>query len=444
MSNISDDDGTFEQARFYYLNLPTAVMLMVFGVIGVMGNAVILMVYWKLVKMTTTQFLIFVIAAFDVFTALLAVPLIVVSKMYWFQIVNIYYCKFAIATVNFCVFSGSLLLFIVTFVRYCHVSRPRWLRWIEPEIKVMCVVSVMMGVFYSAVDAHFARLYTQNEKTGNQSLECYISSSKNGAIGNFLVQSKYLIGIANIIGVLILNILIIRKNRHVNKVVTRLTSLTKRMSAVSALKQVNDDRKKTNRPIFADVDESQNQNERDHLKSGNFQCEININDNNKEDEANCSKAENPSACNSIRSTKKADTTQCSDKCSFSFKESVLTTGINDDNDISTDFCNRPGVSIKKTRRPTARCSDNFKGFSRTTVMISLVSTVYFISYMPTCVTLLAGIDVFKTPLPISDSVRRFVLIPLDEMFYLSCAANPIIYTFVNPRFRSKCRLLFRS
>ena len=104
MNNITDDIIEFEQTRQLNLQTATVVMLTVFGVIGVIGNSVILIVYWKLVKMTTTQFLIFVIAVFDFLTAIVAVPLTVVTKTLWFRIENIYYCKFLIPPLE-CVFS---------------------------------------------------------------------------------------------------------------------------------------------------------------------------------------------------------------------------------------------------------------------------------------------------------------------------------------------------
>ena len=138
MKNISQNDTVLSQEEFYYVYGAVTVMLMIFSVIGVFGNAIILLVYGRLVKLTTTQFLIFVIAIYDFFTALVAVPIVVVNKLFWFDIANIHYCKVMYAIGRFLIVPGALFIFIISVVRYCHICRPQLLCVIEPKIKSMC------------------------------------------------------------------------------------------------------------------------------------------------------------------------------------------------------------------------------------------------------------------------------------------------------------------
>ena len=154
MKNISHNDKLLSQEDFYYVHGATVVMLMVFCVIGVFGNAVILLVYGRLVKLTTTQFLIFVIAIFDFTTALVAVPIVIGYKMFWFDIDHIYYCKLMLGTVRLCIIPGAFLILIITVVRYCHICRPQLLCVIEPKIKSMCIFGTIYGLFSIVLHWH--------------------------------------------------------------------------------------------------------------------------------------------------------------------------------------------------------------------------------------------------------------------------------------------------
>ena len=142
-----------------------------------------------------------------------------------------------------CIFPGALQLFIVTFVRYCHVCRPHWLHWIEPKISGMTLLTVIMGLFYSVADAFFARLYDQNEITGNKSLICSVRPTHIGSA--LLSRSKYIIVIMVIVALVILNILIIIKNCR-TKIAMRTNSQVNMITSTELLEKQENVRKSSN------------------------------------------------------------------------------------------------------------------------------------------------------------------------------------------------------
>ena len=100
------------------------------------------------------------------------------------------------------------------------------------------------------------------------------------------------------------------------------------------------------------------------------------------------------------------------------------------------------ISKSKKKDKSSVISDkSFKGLSSTTIMISVVSLVYVLSYLP--ITVMATQDTATIYQKFSSQIVKYLLEPVKNMYYLGCAANPIIYTFVNHSFRAKCRSLLR-
>ena len=85
----------------------------------------------------------------------------------------------------------------------------------------------------------------------------------------------------------------------------------------------------------------------------------------------------------------------------------------------------------------------FEGFNRTTLKLSFVSIAYLLIYMPWFV-----LHVYILLDPISEyslsvSVNKYLYFPVLYLPFAGCAVNPVIYTFVDPKFRSQVRALFQ-
>ena len=84
-----------------------------------------------------------------------------------------------------------------------------------------------------------------------------------------------------------------------------------------------------------------------------------------------------------------------------------------------------------------------KGVIKGVKMLSLVTVVFFVSWLPFLV--------FKVLMTSNPDVRTDNMIAgnvlanlLNHLFYLNNAVNPLIYTFINSNFREECKTLFRK
>lgn len=81
--------------------------------------------------------------------------------------------------------------------------------------------------------------------------------------------------------------------------------------------------------------------------------------------------------------------------------------------------------------------------SRTSIMLFLVTIAYMVTFLPYCILV-----VFRTADPgmyykLSNSGKSLYQLFLRS-YCLGSAINPIIYSFVNPRFRKKCRMALQD
>ena len=466
--------------QFYYTQEVSAYMLIVFGVIGVIGNLIILIVYWRLIKMTTTQFLIFLIAIFDFLTALIAIPMVVIYKLFWFEIFNSFYCKICVGTVGFCYLIGSLLLFLVTVVRYCHVCYPEALCFIEPRIKGLCVSIVSTGLFYTLLDIILAKL----NKTSNH---CNIDVYRLNIGMKIIFFSRFLI-IAGVMCVLVvLNILMIQKNyqeknlklksntgekpsssavhasyesskeeRYLNTIDQLFHLFNETMNTASdALSSVYDGSDvtsvqsvRTNKSIVTVSSERSNKTVNSGKSKSNDDSTStcsNIDERTtKKKTSKSKKRKKKERTRNIRYGNISTTSDTNtDKGSVSQVAAdnggmVDMTGLAhwDDNRTDSGTCVDPKPIIAE-----CESDDSFSGFSRTHVMLLLVNVVYILSYLPLVVYAMYHVS---TRVTTSLETRRYITYPFTNMFFLSCAFNPIIYTFVNASFRHKCAALLKK
>ena len=421
------------------LSKPTVVLLVIFSVIGVIGNAVILMVYWKLVKMTTTQFLIFVIAIFDFLTASVAVPSSITLWIYQFRIQTGFFCKWHIAIINICILPGIFLVFIVTFVRYCHVCRPNFLYRIERRIKAICVSSVILGLSFSLMDALNVPWLPPSLSKPNQACELKEEHFIFDLVKNLII-------LFNIIALLIMNILIIRTNIKTGIVKRSMSQMKRNKSQESVTQRENVGKSKSLHEFFELLDE--NPISRDHLKNQSTRHQLNKNDNSKGNEDRTSIADTlqdrrdrTSKPENLLDKKSIVGSNSTDETHHSYKSNInqddQPTSMDIDDDIKDDMSLHRSISKKKK---SGRLSNqSFKGLSKTTAMLLIVSVVFVLSYLPLIILQLGNVTDDETQ---PYNIRKYVIRPAWAMYYVSCCANPMIYTFVNPSFRSKCRALF--
>ena len=440
ISNKSAAQRAQEAENYYDLERAAVVMLIVFSVVGVLGNGMIFIIYWKLVKMTTTQFLIFFIAIFDFLSALIPVPLLIIYKTSWFDINSIFFCKPIYATLVF-VTPGSLLMLLVTLVRYFHMCRPHLLYKIEKNIIMFCVLVILYALLYCVVDAIVCRI-------DEESLHCFIDTKRFNTVETILYYSRFAMPFVVAIILIILNVLMIRKHLKPELTVTMI----KRGNIDPFARTLDTKVERRNSKFYNNVDQNQNTYPSDGFSncSDDFHSVVSMTAGSSISKKNRSVSDNNS------SVGKSSQAESSGNGSYSkpFKTSNTFT-VHDIERFrpqanSSDNGKRwncfPTKTFRKTFRRFRRKKKSrktvhfFKGASKTTVMIIAVSLSYVISYLPIAFLFSyhASTDT-STPFV----VRKYILVPLRHMFLLNCAANPVLYMFVNPSFRYKCLALLR-
>ena len=437
---LSDTEELLSQEDFYNIQRPTAFMLMIFSIVGVFGNAIILIVYSKLVKLTTTQFLIFVIAIYDILTALVVLQIVIVYKLFWFDINNIYYCKLMYGVARLLIIPGALFILIITVVRYCHICRPQLLCVIEPKIKSMCIFGTIIGLLCSILDTALVTNINTSEVCQIDNLFSF----------NIMIQiaffSRFIMVQLILVLLICLNILIIKKNyQNRNEIAKRKEFKSEPLNG----QIINEEKEEIDHSnsldiFFERVNENQNGNKpTDGLESKSIKSRISKDD---EDQGQrFTENKTPSVVSDgSDATMKTSQNKINDEDvkTFGARSSVRSTRTDNNNKSILRWSTIDMISkISKKDKSTLVSDKSFKGLSSTTVMISVVSLVYVLSYVP--ITILSNDTVGTLAQKYSVETVKYLLVPLKDMYYLGCAANPIIYTFVNHSFRYKCRLLLR-
>ena len=83
----------------------------------------------------------------------------------------------------------------------------------------------------------------------------------------------------------------------------------------------------------------------------------------------------------------------------------------------------------------------FEGFNRTTLKLCLVSIAYIVIYIPWFVV---KVSILFEPTEKDKLFQKYNYLPVAYLPFAGCAVNPVIYAFVDPKFRSQCRALFHK
>ena len=465
MENTSFFDREKIIAEYYRDYRPAVIMLGVFCVMGVVGNSVVIIVYWKIPKMTmtTTQFLIFVMAIFDFLTALIAIPLKMVHRMFWFEIVNVQYCKLMRSVTMTLIIPSGLLMSVVTFIRYCHVCKPHWLPLVEPKIKVLSVLSVVIGVVNSLLEASTAALFELLDFDGRKlpELECTFKRSYFSI--NIVRGLKKAVNIFVVLSLTIMNILIIInvcKKRQAKKVSVKPTESCNDTNIIESKKQslkvysnieeqsvAPSEMQKDSVCHFPDSEnkvQTPKQSGPETLKKSKKKKS---NETHKSgDDYESSKVERHITGNETLSISTNSTVKSTlDNNIFSNNDSPDVLQSNPESFNQVDAIPRIPSKVDKSAIITINtpANDPFKPLNRTSIMLFLVSFIYVLCYLP--------FFIIATFIKIGSGnvhpevyiLMKYLIRPIRSFYFMGCCVNPIIYAFVNPDFRDMCRSLFK-
>ena len=389
--------GTFNKSEqlaveaFYDRRFPTVVMLILFSIVGIPGNIIVLLVYFK-GRLTSTQFLISVIAMVDLLSAGVAIPLNIVYQTTWFSILDITFCRIVKVTAFVATYPGVYLIWGLSVVRYYHVCRPHKLYFVEKKIKAFCVFVFGISLFFGGYIYILMGKQTWVEKE----LPAYYCS----------VADDYKNGIAHVFlfgyFVLVLNFCLISIVIMYYKILTRVLKHQKVMNTYK----------------------NNTSNKCEQLLANELESKTNVVFTDQPGVSTISHDKSSvTSHTSYRSNKQSNE-------SMEVIENVVETSPNRRNSRR---------KIKKIQRKKSMTNKTIDVY-RTTLKVAIVGTVYVLTYVPWAF-INTYLLVHKLPRAQFQDLFKYVFNPGQYLCYLGCAVNPVIY-FVDPIFRSKCKAIF--
>ena len=449
-TNISEADSKSAMDIYKDASLPTVGMLLLFSVVGVGGNALVLIVYWKITKKTVIQMLIFVIAIFDFLTALVAIPGQVILSIFRFDYLDIPLCKIGYIISVLFVAPGLFLLVGVSFIRYLLICKPHLLPKFESKTYIFCGLSVGFGIFQSIYFGVVIGKRSGSENEGELvGFSCRVDDIYKDYIWpKIVLYINFLTFIFCMLGLIFTNISIIHKVIKQGKIILnhRNFSNTNNVSEEGLNKLVNT-RSSSDQLAIRPMPSA------DTLDQGqNIGC-VNV--------TQGQERASPGYLNLVDQSLERNTVPIHNAGSLENtyqNTNSGSTGVSTDGTISPDRVSsdivRDGEVLQHISCDVVQ-QKNFigkiknivklKGVNRTKAKLALASFVYVIAYMPFFAIWIYRFLVRRESIyeGVSVQVYKYVYWPCCHLRFIGCALNPLIYTFVDPKFRSRCYSLFR-
>ena len=439
-------------------------MLIIFAMFGIPGNTVVVLVYYREKRLSATKLIILIIATVDLFSSLIVIPCNAVNGFYWLEISNVYFCKFR-WTINAAVCVPEMFLIAGTaVVRYCHVCKPNKLHIMESTIKPFCACCLLIGLIISVIMATCMgcpKWQHINEYTPGFSCkpsdECIMKTFYK--IVFYSLISSYAICIFIIIT---LNLFILRRIFKQQKIMERY-KIAKRKRRKS--KKINADMNTNrSRKMSGSLASSYKDVNREASTTSTTLLDL---------QSTSTKHEIGSKFSSVYDIREAKNTDTCSKLNLDFENSKSIeyhrlSYVSKSNEMNNEKENtsRKVSSTQKKKfsivdvksgtnieRGKARGSFyhtfiallHIETWNRVTLKLFVVSYVYIVSYMPYFI-IAARINFYKGDALTLDTPHvavKYLLKPALYLIFLGPALNPLIYTFIDPKFRAQCEAIFK-
>lgn len=410
------------------VSIPVLCFISLMMLIGTMGNTLVILTYFKRVDKSSTNLFIFCLAVFDIINCALTLPMEMNDLTHPYTNDLNVLCKihkFTGFTADLC--SGFIIV-CISFDRYLRIARPHQGLSVKGSKIAICVI-LLLAILISVLSLviYGKRRITFPEHPGIVGVSCGVQNEMRltamPIIFNILILTTFCIGVA---------ILLV--------VYTMLGLKVKRWNQDRKLK-ISGNRCSDYCQQTAISDETDSPNSPDVRQSETFTflpttLEKSSDDNVKEDEEPSFK----------RPTFVRELSRSLDRNSFL----KLDTGLHMNGTQTLPHRKSSAAKRKQcpsfTRKTSIPKLIDFRRrikISKTTVMFISATIAFVASHIP-----YACIKVAFTVNPgLTDSMtslgHSFFLFA-EYSFIVSYAVNPIIYSFLNPKYRRECRTFLRD
>uniref|UniRef100_A0A0B6ZQS0 G-protein coupled receptors family 1 profile domain-containing protein n=1 Tax=Arion vulgaris TaxID=1028688 RepID=A0A0B6ZQS0_9EUPU len=195
--NISDEEKysylTFLQDQTTMAMVPAMTFLIILATVGLIGNTLVLFVYSRKFKQTSTRIFIMAIAGFDIVTNVVAIPGEIYDMFHIWDFNQPMVCKIRLFVNAFTTMVAAMVLVAVAAVRYRKICKPFRTQVSVKLSKIISVILALASLVFSVPYAIINGRQTKDTpRKGIQGYECTIDDAYVNTIWP-LVNSAFFI-----------------------------------------------------------------------------------------------------------------------------------------------------------------------------------------------------------------------------------------------------------
>ncbi|XP_033753362.1 tyramine receptor 1-like [Pecten maximus] len=404
----------------FYRRLAPVIYLVVLMVIGIPGNLLVLVVYSRSFSRTTHRTFILVLAAVDFGVCVVSLPFEIIEMRFQYTFYNVIACKLFRANNNFLSLGSIFTIFCMSIDRYRRVCRPLR-QQMTPRVSLFyCLGALIVALIFSGPNLAISgiRIVTFKQNANVTGSDCSLSDQFAKTIYPIVYGGVlFIIFLIVIVFLIVVYSLIARKiYKH-----SKFREGFQTSSYSSSLTQTSSISKSGSK-------KSENNGNEVGLEQVNLAMTVSPE---KQEEIHSDTKLNSSNDNTqpevVKTEVKPSVAQPEVAKSAGKNSSSGTSGRNRDRSIKTK------TTISNADR---------KRTAKITRISFTISLVFILSYLPHLVlslmTAVKGGFVAK-PGPIVSALLPIV----TRSIFINNVANPLIYGFLDPKFRESCKEFFK-
>ena len=223
MPNITEAIPTLTEMNYAEVIrlIPTLVYLGIISVTGIFGNGLVCHIYRTRYRLSNSQCFILCLSAIDLFSCLVVIPFEITTVINQYTFKHIWLCKLSRFFNTLSTLSSSFLLLFIAIDRYRKVCKPFGKQISAKVAKFLCVLAVLLGLFFSwpAVLVYGKKTFHIPEYN-MVGTECSTDDSMENTMYPFMNVALY--GVLFLSGIISMSILYCFIGREVQKHVNRM------------------------------------------------------------------------------------------------------------------------------------------------------------------------------------------------------------------------------
>ncbi|KAK3095917.1 hypothetical protein FSP39_020781 [Pinctada imbricata] len=370
---------------FYTYGIYGIVILLVFCAIGTFGNVSVIWVYPTTYKKSTFTIFVLFLAGVDLFSSVLCIPLHIVDMRFRYTFMSAEFCKF----IRFVTYSSSgasgMLLGVIAFERFRKICRPlKWQMSRRVVIRV-CVGVIILALFICSPTLDFYGI-AKTEVVGYPGIYGDICGPVKSDYNTVFFGILLLIGTVVVIMATVFYILIIKVVcRQQHYMADRTSAASNRTTVTSEIRSSN------------------------LLENGKEQLQL--------------------PTNNVQADKDSD-------------NNYTTETTTSDNEPSFALDNQKSRSVSTVTRRKRKKANSMKRAIRSAFMFLVTSIVSYCGFLP--VLIMSIIRAINSSLYDDiESNTGSLMDLLTRAYFFNSIANPIVYCFMDEKFRNACKAKYK-